>query len=286
MITIDDNYLEVAFNLLLSLKKYHKDLVIHVIYDNLSAKSVKKLMNFVEEEKIGVVQLYYFDFSSSDFSIIQNDYISTTCYFRLYAPYIITDVDRLLYLDPDIICQKNLEDLYNTDLGDNIIGACPNMLRDNTWYLKDIILENLHLPYETEYVNSGVLLIDMKKYREYLPMEILNDFLHEKKDIIEYQDQDTLNCLFLDKIKILPNYYNYQINAVDLWNLNFDQALIHYSEAKKPWKKDYADIVRGRPYYEFLHELGRDKELKELMMQHGYNNAGLLYDEIIYGEKE
>jgi len=85
------------------------------------------------------------------------------------------------------------------------MGACPNMLRDSTWYLKDIILENLHLPLDTEYVNSGVLLIDMKKYREYLPIEILNDFLHEKKDIIEYQDQDTLNCLFLNKIKILSN---------------------------------------------------------------------------------
>ena len=234
LITVDDNYIEQAYPMLFSVSKYVSDLTVHIIYDNLSDKSIHELEDFMVKNKIGDLKTYYFDTKELNLSVIKTEYITTTCYFRLYAPYIIKDVDRLLYLDPDIICRGNLEELMNLDMGDKIIAACPNMLKLKSKFLKNIILRNLRLPNDTTYINSGVLLIDMQKYREFLPIEKLNQFLQHNTSILEYHDQDTINCLFLGKIYFLDQTYNYQINSVDWWYLDLNQTIIHYSEIKKP----------------------------------------------------
>ena len=279
LITVDDNYAEQASIMLYSLGKYVDNLTIHVIYDNLSKKAIQKLEKFIVDHDIGILKTHFFDTKELNLSVIKTDYITTTCYFRLYAPYIIKDVDRLLYLDPDIICQGSLEELFHLDMGDSIIAACPNMLKVKTAFLKKIILKNLHLPKDTIYVNSGVLLIDMQKYRDYMPVEKLNQFLQDNKDILEYHDQDTLNSLFLGKIHFLDQTYNYQINSVDWWKLDLNQTMIHYSEAKKPWKEDYNDTYRAKPYYQILRELGEVEQLKKLIQSHSSNSVSLLYDE-------
>jgi lipopolysaccharide biosynthesis glycosyltransferase len=167
----------------------------------------------------------------------------------------------------------------NLDMGDKIIAACPNMLKLKSKFLKNIILRHLRLPKDTTYVNSGVLLIDMQKYREFLPIEKLNQFLQYNCSILEYHDQDTINCLFLGKIYFLDQTYNYQINSVDWWNLDLNQTIIHYSEIKKPWKDDYQDTFRARPYYQILRELGETEKLKHLIQSHSSNSVSMLYDE-------
>lgn len=193
LITVDDNYIEQAYPMLFSVSKYVSDLTVHIIYDNLSDKSIHELEDFMLKNKIGDLKTYYFDTKELNLSVIKTEYITTTCYFRLYAPYIIKDVDRLLYLDPDIVCRGDLEKLMSLDMGDKIIAACPNMLKLKSKFLKNIILRHLRLPKDTTYVNSGVLLIDMQKYREFLPIEKLNQFLQYNCSILEYHDQDTIN---------------------------------------------------------------------------------------------
>lgn len=285
LITVDDNYIDVALDMLYSLKLYNDNLVIHVIYDNLSRESVIRLKNYIYAYNIGELKLYHFDQNDFELSVGKIEYLTKTCYLRLYAPYIIKDVDRILYLDPDIVCLDSLDELYNTDLGDNVLGAAPNMLRKDVEYLKEIMLNSLKLPLDSEYVNSGVLLIDMNKYRESLSLEGLNTFLKNNNHTIEYQDQDTINFLFNRKIKILDNKYNYQINAVDWWKIDLNQVLIHYSEAKKPWKEDYHDLLRARPYYQLLHFKGEDSRIRKLIYHHGLNNAQEIFDNLTEEKK-
>lgn len=251
LVTFDNNYLEHALNMLLSLKRYNDNLTIHIIYDDLSIESINKLKEFFEKNNIGNLKLYYQQ-SDKDVSVIETDYITKSCYLRLYAPYIIEGVDRILYLDPDIICQGTLEGLYNMDLDSKPIAACENMLREEVKYLRELMLEHILMPQDAIYVNSGVLLIDINKYKESLTIEQLNNFLRDKSQFLDYHDQDALNFLFYKKIKFIDNTYNYQINAVDSGKEDLDKIIIHYSESTKPWKKDYPWPNKAIPYDKFL----------------------------------
>ncbi len=282
LITVDDNYIDVALNMLFSLRLYNENLTIHSIYDDsLSKKSIEKLKNFIESNDIGELKLYYIDSKKLNLSVIKSEYITKTCYLRLFSPFIIKDVDRLLYLDPDIVCQGSLEEFYNTDLGNYIIAGCRNMLRSDVVFLHYDICERLKLPFDLEYINSGVLLIDTKKYRDFAPLETINEFLQKNKNILDFQDQDTINSIFFLKIKVMDNTYNYQINAADYWNVNLDSVLIHYSEGKKPWKDTYPDTYRALPYYVLLLKMGKVEEAKRLIHAHSKNNEDRII-ELLY----
>ena len=282
LVTIDDNYIDVCTKMLFSLRAHNDNLIIHVIYDdNLTAKSIEHLKEQIKIYNIGELKLHHIDADSLNLKVVKSEYITKTCFFRLYAPFMIKDVDRLLYLDPDIVCQGSMEEFYNTDLGDNILAGCRNMLRDNVQFLYKKNCNRLNLPFGTPYINSGVLLIDMQKYRDFLTFERLNQFLQEYKEILTFQDQDTINKLFLGKIKIMDNKFNYQVNSVDWWNLSLDNTIIHYSESAKPWKDNYNDLYRGTPYYLLLHTMKKDEELKNLIIKHAAVNASTLHNQII-----
>ena len=138
------------------------------------------------------------------------------------------------------------------DLDSKPIAACENMLREEVKYLRELMLEHILMPKDAIYVNSGVLLIDIDKYKESLTIDQLNNFLRDKSQFLDYHDQDALNFLFYKKIKFINNTYNYQINAVDSGKEDLDKIIIHYSESTKPWKKDYPWPNKAIPYYEFL----------------------------------
>ena len=280
LVTFDNNYVDAALDMLFSIKLYNDNLIIHILYDNLSEESINRVRNFVEINKIGQLKLHYYETKNKDLSVIKTDYITKSCYLRLYAPYLI-EADRLLYLDPDIVCQGSLEELYNVDLGDNIIAACQNMLREDVEFLRAMMLKELNLPEDADYINSGVLLIDTEKYKDYLSLHQLEKYLKENSDYLEYHDQDAINYLCQNKIKIMDNIYNYQINATDWWKLNYANILVHYSEAAKPWKLDYDDPAKAMPYYELLHAKGEDDRLRKLLYSHAKNNAELRYNYIV-----
>ncbi len=116
LITVDDNYIDYCYNLFFSLKKNNKSLFnIYLVYSNLNDDNINEFVSFINEKKIGKVKPILFELSNYDFPI-NSDYISKTAYIRLFAPLLIEDkIDRLLYLDPDIICGKSIEEFYNFD---------------------------------------------------------------------------------------------------------------------------------------------------------------------------
>lgn len=268
LVTFDNNYLEPALNMLLSLKRYNDDLIIHIIYDNLSEQSLIKIKEFVNKYNIGELKLYYYGTSDKNLSTIRTNYITDSCYLRMYAPFIIEDVDKILYLDPDIICQGSLKEFYDIDLENKAMAACENMLREDVSFLRELMLEHLIMPLDAIYVNSGVLLIDTNKYKEYVSKTQLDNFLKDKSCFLDYHDQDAINYLFYNKIKIVDNNYNYQINAVDKGKEDLDKIIIHYSEATKPWKKDYPWPNKAIPYYKLLQYKGENDLLNDLIIFH------------------
>ena len=70
------------------------------------------------------------------------------------------------------------------------------------------------------YINAGVLLINIEKYKELTTPTKINNYIKKNKDTLKYQDQDVINRMFKNKIKYLDNKFNYQIFVAEFDKIN------------------------------------------------------------------
>lgn len=282
LISIDNNYVEQAIDMMYSLSIYNENFLnVYLIYNDLSDESINKIAQFLTANNIGKLKPYYFDIDEFDFPIYK-EYISITTYLRLFAPFIISDdIDRLLYLDCDIICRGEIIDFYNTPFENNILVACPNLVIDerkefNIW--RNI---ELGLPEDNCYVNAGVLLININKYREFTNIDEIFKFIEDNYQSLYLQDQDIINKMFYQNIKLGNIKYNYQISGVNCGEETGDNCLIHYSEEEKPWSDNYRNPQKAIDYYNFLKIKGDIDNLHRLITIHSSNQAQDLFDYIM-----
>ena len=162
--------------------------------------------------------------------------------YRLMAVALLPkSVDRVLWLDGDIIIQHSIAELYNVEFNEATIAACKGRG----------LIENhnrrLDLPKEHVYFNSGVLLMNLKKMREDNALKRFVDIMNTYGDRLTFVDQDILNIAYTGKDVIYfdSNIYNCQIGRD--FKLNKSQyktfldtcCVIHFAAAAKPWKNTY-----------------------------------------------
>ncbi len=130
---------------------------------------------------------------------------SPVIFYRCIAHRFFKDIDKILYLDSDTLICRDIAELYNTDISDYVLGGVRDMAPVNDKYHpQGIFIKNFAEKYLNNgpYINSGVLLINLKKMAEY------EHLMFETKIPLFYPDQDLLNAAFVGKIKILPLKYN------------------------------------------------------------------------------
>lgn len=111
------------------------------------------------------------------------------------------DVEHILYLDCDVIVRDKIEELEQYDMQGYAICAVKDCV--SRQYKKKIGIEN-----EDNYVNAGVLLMDLVKMRELNIREMISDFMMGNMEVISYADQDVLNGMFKGKFGVLPPRYD------------------------------------------------------------------------------
>ena len=144
-------------------------------------------------------------------------------WYRLMLPKLLPNVSRIIYADLDVIFFNDLIDVYEYDLGKNVIAAVPTR--------KD------------KYINSGFLLMDLDKIRK----EKFYDKWIKVSQQEDYKnpDQDVLNYTLRGRIAFLPLRYNFQIShgsrifkiysRTELDDLKHNLVMLHYSDYVKPW---------------------------------------------------
>ena len=182
----------------------------------------------------------------SMFPIFPNNhgYITQACYYRLVLTKILPEtINKALYLDGDVIVRHSLTPLWNTDLQNYAVAAATDMSSER--------IENynrLKYPLSLGYFNSGVLLINLKYWREH---DVINTFFNYMRNCyrdIRLGDQDVLNVVFRDKKIGLPIKYNLQHGFLtkqigfDYWKYEKellearkDPVIVHYTGIDKPW---------------------------------------------------
>ena len=180
----------------------------------------------------------------------RND-ITRTTYYRLYlAELLPVELDKVLYLDGDVIVRHSLLPLWNTNIEEKAVAAAYDCSSGCIEYYN-----RLKYPFELGYFNAGVLLVNLNYRREH---QVLNDFvsyMENHADSIKFWDQDVLNVVFRDKKVLIPLKYNLQHQFLwkrrttyDYWKLEkeisdalADPCIVHFTYKEKPWRLYFAD---------------------------------------------
>lgn len=181
----------------------------------------------------------------ADLFYIRDTHVSKTSLLKYYIPNAVPNLDKVLYIDSDILVLRDLNFIYQTNVDDVYLAA----VKDPSWFFENTHVVELNLNERGFYFNSGVMLMNLKKIREDGLIGELEDFTNN--NFRTYMDQDALNVVVGDKVKLLPyeaNSMNFFFEHVDLPTLgefygrnwkNYDEAfgssvIIHFASSKKP----------------------------------------------------
>ena len=207
----DDNYapyMGVALASVLSFKKADEFCRFHILDDGIGAENKQKLSS---------LQNYYSNFSVSYYPIdratlsrfpVVNTHLSHTAYARLFMGSLLpTNISRLIYLDCDVFVRKSLYNLFSVDLGNNLLGGVED------FGVMNLARQNKHSwPWhEYSYINSGVLLVDLARWRKENAEQQLLAYLQNPPAPLQFEDQDAINFVFRKQIKILSCKWNGQM---------------------------------------------------------------------------
>jgi lipopolysaccharide biosynthesis glycosyltransferase len=184
----------------------------------------------------------------------------TEIYYRIFASgYLPETLDRVLYLDSDIIIKGDLSEFYAMELEDNFFVATTNV---HSKGLKLFIRLKNGAPKNAVYVNTGVLLMNLDKLRKEQDREEVIRYIRRRKFFLCLPDQDVISTLYGTKIKIVDGMcYNLNERKIRGWNRRHRKAeaidcawvdknacVLHYIGRNKPWENKYRGILK--PYYE------------------------------------
>ena len=136
----------------------------------------------------------------------QPKHITISSYYRLFLVQILpSDIDKVLYLDCDVVVRHSLQEMYNTDIEDFAVGVVTDMGDGNLNFYN-------YLRYSPKYgyFNSGVLLINLSYWKKNNILEEFVNFATQYPERIILHDQDIMNFVLKDKKKQLPLTYNFQ----------------------------------------------------------------------------
>ena len=169
-------------------------------------------------------------------------------YYRIFAAkYLPETVDRVLYLDPDIIVNGALTELYELPMEEYFFAAASH----NGTLMRKINGKRLKLEQGTPYINSGVLLINLALLRERQDYNAVFNYIRENKARLLLPDQDVISRLYGERIYKLDTYkYNmterlYQFHRFfgekrELDWIRSNSVILHYCGKNKPLKENYS----------------------------------------------
>lgn len=280
-LTISDDYSKYAAVAIKSLmnnansSRYYR---IIILYDKLALKNRWRLRSMVtkncaiEFKKMNfniylqiIVRYCATKTGSGDF------FSSAVYYYRAFIARLFPQYEKAIYIDSDVVLLGDIGELYDMDLGENVLAARIDPKVTNVPEFKGYVENALGIE-ASKYVNSGVLLMDLKKLRKLKYITQMTDLIKKYDADLVAPDQDYLNIILKDKILFLDDGWNAQPEK----ELGPEVKLIHFNLFKKPWYCDdidqaelfwniaketgfYGDLMRGKEQYS-LKDMKKDEK--------------------------
>lgn len=229
---------------------------IYILYTQLNEDNINKI-KLLGTKNIHIHTINIFNLIDTS-KLYINDHFSIEMYYRVLIPELFFFYEKVIYIDCDIVCLKDISILYNTHIKNYMIAAVINF--SGEWYKKyfyKVFKINIK-----KIFNSGVILFNIKKCIEEKSKEKFFDLLNKTKDIF-CPDQTLLNVVCFDKILFLNSKWNYQWGATiekkinelseterkEYINAIEDPYIIHYTTGYKPW--DHPENKLSQLYWKY-----------------------------------
>jgi lipopolysaccharide biosynthesis glycosyltransferase len=214
-------------------KNASTDLAIYAVDCGISEENLKKISKL--PEKCGKIKSIEFAAAErmrifEEFPV--NQYFSSAIFYRLTVPNLFPKLDRVIYLDCDVVVDGDIAKLWNENLYDRALGV----VDERNFYKISADKKKVGFTEETCYFNSGVLLIDCKKFNELKILERTIKCISNSKFPLQLPDQDAMNmCLSEDDYSLLSPKYNFIPLSIlfEKTPKTFENPIIlHYTVAK------------------------------------------------------
>ena len=217
---------------------------------NVDKSNLNKLESIISNYKENA-ELYLYNMSDAFYSLKWYTK-KIPMFYRLLLPYLLKFLDRIIYIDTDVLVFEDLSEMYNLPFNNNFILATLDVDR----FGKDVKKLGIN---NDKYINSGVILFNLKKIRDENKSKLAIQFLMTKTKYISYYDQTVINYIFYPYIGRFPykhgmfnfanekiikkiyfkQYYKSKNDKLELLSAFKKHSLVHYNLCKpKVWNKD------------------------------------------------
>ena len=289
----DNNFASIMGISILSLfenNKEIKNIQVYIINDEISDENMEKIESIFKQYNRPLPKWKKVKCINEVLEMeVYEDRFAQTQFARLFLEEIIEKTeDRILYLDCDIIIDNSIKELWEMDLKGKIGAVLADAF--SSWYRANIGLESQDLMF-----NSGVMLIDMKRWREQCVGHQLRAFIRAHRGMVQQGDQGVLNavlskdvCVFSPKYNLVTNYaaFTYEdmmtyrkpvsiYSKEEIEKAKEQPCMVHYTSSfmvARPWEEGrihpyknlwikYKDLS---PWQEEIHKPKRMKRWKKI----------------------
>lgn len=237
----DNNYCVYMSTSIISLLENNKEfkyINIYVIDNKISDENKDKLEMIVRLYQRNIIFINFEKYKSY-LNLNMQWNISISAYARLFvASMLPNNLDKILYFDCDTLIVNSLEELWNQDINDFYVAGVYDTVSGNT--KQAIGLKNTDL-----YINSGMLLINLKKWREDNLEKRLLDFIDNHNGNVIHHDQGVINGVIKNK-KILPLKYNLMTSYL---MMSRDNMIKFYKVEDSFYSQEQIDEAIKNPVY-------------------------------------
>lgn len=269
LVTINEGYLTQLQVMLFSLKRSNPktQFKIYLAHRTLTDQNILLLKTSLEDAQMQIIAVKL-PFCYGNATVTSRYPVEV--YDRLLAVhYLPHTIERILYLDPDIIVKGDLTELYCVKFEGKLFAGATH-IRSTLKRFNEMRLGVVNCDL---YVNTGVLLINIAKLRQKQDMdEILRTINHCNKPLL-LPDQDIITMVYGREIKEIDSFrYNLSDRIlqmsmkkllpdkkIDMKWVEENTAIIHYCGKNKPWKKNYHGLL-GQYYIEYAAEYAKLKK--------------------------
>ncbi len=184
-------------------------------------------------------------------------HITRAAYLKVFIPELLPrEIEKVIYLDCDVVVEEDLSDLWDIDISRYHLGAVlDTILTDRL----SVLVGKAGMPY----FNSGVMLLNLRKWREDDTVSVILNFINENHEKLLYHDQDALNAILCKKWRHIDAKWNVQTpmffrkvknESTDDISLRYaldKPHIIHYTGRGKPWHYIATHPLRNN-YYKYL----------------------------------
>jgi len=253
-------YLAVTIASILKNANYSDELHFYILDGGIDNLNKHKLQRLISKETNTLV---FICASNEVFERFPKLYghISLPAYYRFIIADLLLDIDKVIYLDCDIIVQTSLSELYKINIDDYCLAGVEDV---GYMYWRNVDERLIH---QFDYINTGVLLINLKTWRERNIGKQLINYVSSGFDKYLFDvDQGVINYVCKDRIKFIDYRWNVQdsfyrpdievstnINKVEIINASDKPAIVHFTGTRKPWVDNLIiSLPMAYLYYKYL----------------------------------